>query len=267
MARQNIDEKWKTDPRRTALVKRIGSRNADGMRVEVNWLLLDHKGGPVPLKEFKFIENVQDWIDCGLAEVLGEMVRIAGADAYQEFFEKQKENGKKGGRPKNPNEPTETQNNPTVTQTNPNNPSLSSSFSLSLSSSDSSSVSSSVSNSKSIRASGEAHPLLLLWNEHCGSLPKAKSCNSSRLKKIRLRWPEQTAEAWALTITRMAKSAFCCGKGTTGWRADFDFLLKPDTWAKVNEGKYDNGNGVTRTAQTAKYDNLDALEKKWQEAT
>ena len=39
------------------------------------------------------------------------------AATYQSFIDKQRENGKKGGRPK-------TQVNPTVTQSNPNNPSL-----------------------------------------------------------------------------------------------------------------------------------------------
>lgn len=96
MARQNIDDDWKTDPRRNALSKRLGStRLADGMRVEINWLILDHKGKPIPLKKFKFIENYEDWIECGLAEIRGEEVYISGADRYQEFFDKQNEFVKK----------------------------------------------------------------------------------------------------------------------------------------------------------------------------
>ena len=122
--RLNIDEKWKSDPRRTALAKRIGSRAADGMLVEVTWLVLAHKGQPIPLKEFRFIENHKDWIECGLARVDDGEVHVAGANAYSEFFEKQRENGKKGGRPKI------TQNNPTVTQTKPKKPSFSFSSSL-----------------------------------------------------------------------------------------------------------------------------------------
>lgn len=119
--RQNIDEKWKSDPRRKALVKRLGSeRLADGMRVEINWLLLDHKGKPIPMKEFKFVENFQDWIDCELGEIVGDAVRVVGADRYEEFYEKQTKNGSKGGRPRK--KPKETQN-------NPENPSSSSSSS------------------------------------------------------------------------------------------------------------------------------------------
>ena len=128
LARQNIDEDWKTDPRRTALVEKLGdSRLADGLRVQVNWLVLDHKGGPIPLKKFRFLRDHSTWIECGLAAIDGEAVVVAGADRYLEYFEKQRVNGSKGGRPK---KPRETQNNPTVTKANPKNPSSSSSSSL-----------------------------------------------------------------------------------------------------------------------------------------
>lgn len=129
--RQNIDEKWKTDPRRLALDKLIGRRMSDAMRVEINWLLLDYKGQPVPLKVFKYVEDWQAWVSCGLAEVIDEQVHIVGADEYAEFFAKQKTNGQKGGRPLKLVDPTETQNNPTETHSNPKNPSSSSSFSSS----------------------------------------------------------------------------------------------------------------------------------------
>jgi hypothetical protein len=148
--RQNIDEKWKTDPRRTALANRLGSgRLADGMRVEINWLVLAHKGQPIPLKEFKFVENYQDWIDCELAEVRGGLVHIAGADAYQAFFSKQVKNGGKGGRPK-------TQKNPKQTQTKPEKPSSSISSSSSGSFSPSFSDSTSDSGSKEVPAAPAA---------------------------------------------------------------------------------------------------------------
>lgn len=149
MARQNIDEKWKSDPRRKALAKRLGSeRIADGMRVEINWLVLDHKGQPVPLKEFKFVEDWQAWIECGLAETKGQLVHIAGADRYAEFFDKQKENGKRGGRPKETQEnPVEPTTNPSETQKKPEKPSISFSSSSSVSSSFSSSEVTNSSNS------------------------------------------------------------------------------------------------------------------------
>lgn len=130
--RQNIDEKWKEDPRKKALAKRIGERNANGMRVEINWLLLDYKGQPIPLKVFQFVENHEDWVECGLASIEGDSVVVAGADEYAAFFDKQKENGQKGGRPKQTQENPEK---PKRKKQNPKKPSSSSSFSSSVSSS------------------------------------------------------------------------------------------------------------------------------------
>lgn len=126
--RINIDEKWKTDPRRTALANRIGGRSADGLLVEITWVMLAHRGKPIPLKEFQYIENYQDWIDCGLAEVVGDRVRVSGADQYREFFDKQKENAKKGGLAKAANRKP---NLPKPAQTEPGCPSSSSSLSFS----------------------------------------------------------------------------------------------------------------------------------------
>lgn len=109
------------------------------------------------------------------------------------------------------------------------------------------------------------HPLQEVWNLHRGKLPEAKSCKGARKKKADQRWREQTPDAWQETVKKMAESNFCNGKNDRGWRADFDFLLKPDTWAKANEGKYDNNKGSVSTAQTRKYDKLEELEKDWEQ--
>lgn len=139
MARINIELKWQTDPRRKPLAKRLGSeRLADGMLVEIAGILLSHKGKGIPLAEFKFIENFNDWLECGLGCIDGEWVRICGSTQYQEYFEKQQENGSKGGRPPkpkltqdNPVEPKETQSNRPPLKNNPKNPSPSLSLSVS----------------------------------------------------------------------------------------------------------------------------------------
>lgn len=107
------------------------------------------------------------------------------------------------------------------------------------------------------------HDLILIWNAHRGSMPQCKSCNPGRLAKVRKIWSQQKSEAWIETVKRMAASNFCTGKNDRGWRADFSFLLKPETWAKVNDGKYDNVRSSISTAQTRKYDKLDELRENW----
>ena len=56
---------------------------------------------------------------------------------------------------------------------------------------------------------------------------------------------------WAAAIRRAAASPFCRGDNDRAWLADIDFLLRPDTLAKIEEGKYDpRGKGVAPVKQT-----------------
>lgn len=84
------------------------------------------------------------------------------------------------------------------------------------------------------------HPLIEIWNDRSGSLPKVLKSNKARDQKAENRWPENEPEEWAEIITRISKSSFCNGKSERGWVATFDWLLQSETHLKVSEGKYDN---------------------------
>lgn len=92
------------------------------------------------------------------------------------------------------------------------------------------------------------HPIVKLWNENRGPLAGIRGCSASRLKHINSRWSENPSEAfWLEAVKRIAASSFCVGKNDRGWKADFDFLIKPDTAHKALEGKYDDRQGVAPT--------------------
>ncbi len=81
--------------------------------------------------------------------------------------------------------------------------------------------------------------LVKAWNENCGSLPLVKSKNSERNKKAALRFKEQPdPDYWASIARTISKNDFCNGKNESGWKANFDFFIKPDTHVKVSEGSY-----------------------------
>ncbi len=81
--------------------------------------------------------------------------------------------------------------------------------------------------------------LAQLWNEHCGELSKVTGCSSTRLKSVQARWAECSDEPqWVQVISILAGSVFCNGGNDRNWKADFDFLIKPDTQHKALEGKY-----------------------------
>lgn len=90
------------------------------------------------------------------------------------------------------------------------------------------------------------HPIVRAWKEHRGTLPDVRGCSVGRLKHINARWAENPSEDfWKGVVVRVSQSAFCTGKNDRGWKADFDFLIKPDTAHKILEGKYDDrGNGL-----------------------
>lgn len=84
------------------------------------------------------------------------------------------------------------------------------------------------------------HTLVEIWNSNRGPLPAVRGCSGTRMKQARARWDENPSpEYWAEIVTRLAASPFCSGKNDRLWKADFDFLIKPDTQHRVLEGKYD----------------------------
>lgn len=47
-------------------------------------------------------------------------------------------------------------------------------------------------------------------------------------------------DGWRHACTVIEKSDYLTGGGPNGWRASFDWLIKPDTFAKIMEGAYSN---------------------------
>lgn len=83
--------------------------------------------------------------------------------------------------------------------------------------------------------------LQLLWNTLTTEpLPKCRELGPGRRRGAAARLRERTLDDWRLIIDRIEKSDWCRGDNDRSWKADFDFLLKPDTAARVLEGKYDN---------------------------
>lgn len=84
------------------------------------------------------------------------------------------------------------------------------------------------------------HPLVTIWNTHCGDFGKVMIVSPSRLVKIKKAWATcSDVESWKLAIDKISVSGFCLGENDRGWRANFDWLIRPDTLSKILEGVYD----------------------------
>lgn len=82
------------------------------------------------------------------------------------------------------------------------------------------------------------------WNAH-EELPTVLVVSSKRLTQLRSRRKDPFFVAnWKTAIDRICQSSFLTGQNDRGWKADFDFFLRPDAVAKIMEGKYDNRNGA-----------------------
>lgn len=82
-----------------------------------------------------------------------------------------------------------------------------------------------------------------LYHEHLPMLPRVVALTDKRRKAIAARWADgmPLIGIWESYFVAVSESDFLCGRTPrSSWRADIDFLTKPDTPVKVEEGKYAN---------------------------
>lgn len=89
-----------------------------------------------------------------------------------------------------------------------------------------------------------------MWNESCASsgLPRVQMLNAKRRRGVMARLGECGGlEGWRVALEKVAASDFLTGRtGKSDWRATFDFLCQPSSFAKLMEGAYDNRGGFDR---------------------
>lgn len=90
---------------------------------------------------------------------------------------------------------------------------------------------------------GKAQEIIELYNVTCISLPPVKKLTDTRKAAIASALNEETD--FKELFKKTAESEFLNGKNERGWRADFDFILKPKNRQKILEGGYDNPKGQT----------------------
>lgn len=90
------------------------------------------------------------------------------------------------------------------------------------------------------QAVSEARAVIAAWNDTPDVLPVVTPMGDGRKKKLRARvmnsaWCSQ----WRPALAKVAASDFCRGQNDRGWRASFDWFIKPETAQKLIEGQYD----------------------------
>ena len=73
---------------------------------------------------------------------------------------------------------------------------------------------------------------------------------NKRRGQLRTRWQDEWwRDNWRTALERAGPSRFLNGDNDRGWKIDLEFFLKPDTVAKILEGKYDNRTGTNGTTR------------------
>lgn len=85
-----------------------------------------------------------------------------------------------------------------------------------------------------------------LWNQKVGDrLPAVRGLSTERARKAKARLTSHPDLAyWGEVIDKVLESPFCLGESERGWKASFDWLIRPNTHLKVMEGSYSGGTGV-----------------------
>lgn len=254
MARINIEDNWWFDPRRSALIQKVGSEEfADGLMVKI-WRIGQEYWKKdktlVPKNIFFFTKFSKDLIECGLAKECEQGVYVCGIEEQCEFLvtliNQRKEAGRKSAQSRlekygtaqpssNPRTNSErTSNAPErAFEREPNEP-------------NSSSSSSKEKKKKSLSQSTSSTlpDIALIWNQEIRDpLARVRGIDprGKRGKAASARWDATPdPEFWRQVIAKVKASSFCTGSNDRGWKANFDWLIKPDTADKILEGQYDD---------------------------
>jgi hypothetical protein len=107
-----------------------------------------------------------------------------------------------------------------------------------------------------------ADSMLAIWREECGdALPIPRSLDRDRVTACQARFGDsfsRNVEQWRALCREIRQSPFCCGQGSSGWQADFDWALKPKSIRNVLEGKY-RDDRPARSRGNGTYDGIPPL--------
>jgi hypothetical protein len=104
--------------------------------------------------------------------------------------------------------------------------------------------------------------IIEIYNMYCVNLPQVQKLTNKRKTAINKLLNEINTEQFEQICIIANKSDFLIGNNDRGWKADFDFILKPDKAISILEGKYDNINQRKKinnksNFEQREYDNLD----------
>jgi len=89
------------------------------------------------------------------------------------------------------------------------------------------------------------------YNTICLELPRIKSISGGRYRTVKARWKEHPSiEEFRAMFRKVQLSPFLNGYGKDGWKANFDWLMKEQSFQRVLEGVYDKRDKTAALPET-----------------
>lgn len=87
--------------------------------------------------------------------------------------------------------------------------------------------------------------------------PKVQVRTKARVAAVKARMRESGGVGgWLMAIEKAQASSHCCGQNNRGWTADFDFISRQSSFAKIMEGNYDDRKPATDVRTNPRADAL-----------
>jgi len=101
----------------------------------------------------------------------------------------------------------------------------------------------------------EVQKVISLYKDKLKHLPQPKKYTDSRKSHINARINDYGIDEVIIGLVRASKSPFLAGENKRNWKADFDWIFKPDNFAKILEGKYNDMEEQQKPLGIPEYDN------------
>ncbi|TDD77092.1 hypothetical protein [Flavobacterium caseinilyticum] len=95
-------------------------------------------------------------------------------------------------------------------------------------------------NEKGEKAKIDFKKIVDAFNMVCNNSPQVEKITESRKTALRKIIKENGLEKLGEAFQKVSESDFLNGAGPTGWKADFDWILKTNNFVKILEGNYQN---------------------------
>lgn len=89
----------------------------------------------------------------------------------------------------------------------------------------------------------EVQKIVDIYNSLCKNLPQVQKLTDQRKKAITARVNEYGLAKIGEVFQKVLDSPFLNGENDRGWTADFDWIMNPNNFIKILEGKYVKKNG------------------------